>query len=332
MLTVEGYASLKTIYHLAKRSIEVRMSRRYRNLRVAWLGSGGDTDGTPVGEEPKRHSTFVFNAEVAAQFLVFDCIRINQGKSRAVPQVISHSGGMFGLPEDFFRPTFRLLDTKGEYARLRDQAISAGLVDRGEIIFGSGTLHSEFWIDLFLFEQIFSPVSMRFIEMYSRPERSISSVDWRNGCVDLAVLKRFLDASEHIGKAADALRSINCEPPARYDRHGACHEAMNLVRILDPLNCRPIVVPEDWLRGMEMLTNEHDERVPGILGSTPREHILSFVDSGEAKSKAEIRARLKDIFPDMSHRQFDRHWAALAAARPALSTPGPKAKNREPLS
>jgi hypothetical protein len=330
MLTIEGYASLQQVYQLARHLVSEKMFERFVGLRKTWserVHAEDDEKPTePAGDEPKRSPFYYSNIEAAAQFLIYDLVRVQSKKASKSLQILRSDGNLIGLPVGQLIPQFRLKYPEEEYSQLRRwEAQEPGVkIGAGEHIFGLDTYRRDFWVDPFLFSQVFDEPSRRY--SVSNGRLPFPAVDWNSGCVDLRRLRAYFAATEHFMQAITTFRSLGVTVPLSLERYSP--GPVEFPRVLEPFDGCSVLVPTEWRDHLQKIditaaasTREHTEL-------KPKEAILAFIDAGSGATKKEIKIRTQELFPEMSHRKFDQIWTSISDERPELSRPGPRSKRR----
>ncbi|WP_171132751.1 MULTISPECIES: hypothetical protein [unclassified Ruegeria] len=158
-------------------------------------------------------------------------------------------------------------------------------------------------------------------------------VNYVTGCLDLSVLEsacQFKSLKEELDTVREQLRNRIAGLSGVTVEKGAAQapplfwsdrETGSILNMLSPYNGFPLLIREEKCHeALEYLGVEGERETP-IEDMQPSEQILVEFEENPA-NKSEIKGRL---FPDMSMREFDKHWWAASQINPSLSAPGRKA-------
>lgn len=229
---------------------------------------------------------------------------------------ISSGSSLVSLPSAFLRPSVRLVES----------GAPEGASPRLDLVkmFRCGELIETLCTDGFYKLSIQRPWSARWVV-----------VNYTTGCIDLAALESACKMSALFDELEDirtqyynrtsGLSGVTLDREERYARshYGSDQRMPSVLKMLSPHNGQPVLLSNaahdrvlSWL-GLE-IENDNSLQIDELQ---PSELILMEFEDNPA-NKSEIKKRL---FPEMSGREFDKHWWAASQVNPNLSAPGRKA-------
>ena len=332
MLTVEGFASLAQFYSAARNAISERMTARWVDIRTDWR-SGLPENHDPDDKGPQRSPYFMHNLYCAAQYLVFDVLHRRLIKEGRHVQVLKTDGARVGIPLSLLQPVFPLYAIKGEYSHTRKLKRQEAKIREDERVFGTDTLKQDFWVDIFLNEQVFGEPSTLFPHVLTRMETAVSVVDWDIGCIACRQRNAILNATDHLLSGTLMLQQVGIQQLPAVLRHNILVDTSSLkntMKMLQPLEGGSIVAPMEWLQDLRTPTvaGEQLATIDDAKGARPQELIVSLLSSSDPVNKQDVKERILNAFPSMSHRQFERHWGSVADQKPEIRRPGRKSPHR----
>ncbi|WP_131726288.1 hypothetical protein [Ruegeria denitrificans] len=160
-------------------------------------------------------------------------------------------------------------------------------------------------------------------------------VNYVTGCIDTSVLEadcRHKSLNRELRSSRDdvldRMAGFAGVATDKEDSHSMPHhwsdlESNSLLKMLAPYNGFPLLLREETCQSaLEWLGIEarHESQVDELQPSD--QILMAFEDSPANKSEIKLR-----LFPDMSGREFDKHWWAASQINPSLSAPGRKASS-----
>ena len=333
MLTIDGYSSLYEVSSVAQRVVSAKMGQIWKANN--WDQPQPNNGGQPGSDEEGRRWIYRHrNTKFAARFLAYDVIRHWEQEQGNRVKVIRPDGAIFAIPAALIGPRGETLDRDGEYTKQRYTLQRQGLIDRVERAFGLGTFRQDFWVECFGKEDVFDDESPRlFSNVFRSPTRYLSFIDWDVGCVDLTRLGRLVTAVDHMQKAHEAMMGASVDPPINVKRlqeqSDYSNELNSLFKMLGPFDGCAVMLPQTCVEKLiSLYPTKADAVFDEAFASQPREAILLHIEADNLATKADIKAKVLEDFPKMSHRAFERYWSALAEEIPGIRKPGRKSRRR----
>jgi hypothetical protein len=325
MIAIDGYYPLSSFIRVAKSLILSRLWDYYIAVNEAANEAAADEEWDTIRVE--RTEYWHENIDIAARFLVHDIIvQAGSGLNRAY--VLRADGTRVAVQQKVTTPLAGLKDRDGDYASHRNWRMQDNVVRRGELAFGLDTFKDDFWLEYFTKSQIFYSKEPKLGRIGFAPDMCLPVVNWSLCTIDLSVLRAFAAAEEHLASAKAAIERVGGEPPVSLFRALEKDAAGPLLRLFEPYDGCPIILPEACWKAIEELGPNRKPEERDYTGDThPTETIMAILDDEGCIGKAAIKERVLAKFPRTSVRQFDRYWQSVADERPELRKPGRKAKS-----
>lgn len=276
------------------------------------------------------------NIEAAAQFLIFDLFtRYGPSEGEQRFYLLTRDLQKITVPFSILRPKYSAVFAAREVYEARKKEVKSGKIGKRELLFGVQSLALNYWRRAICKETLFKnrPISgIRKIQ-YS-PMYYVPMLDWATGTLNLDVLSAVAKATDHIRSALTCLEDHQIETSRTLrhlsaERRGSIeHEDVSqLLKIFSPFDGCSIVAPAEWAQFITsaVVSDAATPDFPTQSASDlpPKQAILELIDAHPEMTKSEIR---QELFPNLSVRQFERHWANAASVKPELSAPGRKKK------
>jgi len=308
MISVEGYTTLSEFHLAAQRSIRVRLQADRQAL---------------ADEREQPHRELSANVAIAAKFLVFDLFRNNStGREGNDVYILRPDGTRARLDLKLMAPAEELVgDDAFEKARLEFFGDRWGYM--GDGVFGLKSLRSNYWHSAFLTTKVFRSRERRLVPSVRDITRYTPVVDWQTSTISLTDLRVFARAMDLINQANAGFSALGIEMGIRALARGAdtrIGTAAAILEMMSPYEGHIVVAPSEWVAELfDDLRPQSVEERSMQEDRAPKDMIVEFYRGNASMTREEIKEAL---FPEMSARQFDRHWKQATDAAPELKRPG----------
>ncbi|MCX5580533.1 hypothetical protein [Kaistia terrae] len=329
MISVEGYSPLTEFYAAAQRSIRLRLQQKRQKLEQdgGWRAVTGHQSNVPI----------------AAKFLVYDLFfRCTTGVAGQGVFMLSADGTRAKLDPRLLEPAEETKedpredlnapkDAPNEAPKEVDASFSKARVEffggrwaaAGAGIFGLKSLRSEYWHSAFLTTKVFQPRERRLIPSVRDITRYTPIVDWQTSTISLAELRLFAKSMSLIYEANAGFAALGIEMGSRSFARGVdtrIGSAASILEMMSPYEGRTVMAPSEWIdEFFADLRPQSIEKQARQEDRAPKDMIVELYRSSASMTRDEIKEAL---FPEMSARQFDRHWKQATDAAPELKRPG----------
>jgi len=322
MFSIEGHEPLYVFYNVAFQRV-MRILRTEEKRRIQ--------EAHEKGEERQRYPFVVANAQVAAEFVVYDLISRLEQSSRKKIQILREDGSRLTIPSSLLVPVWYEPYGETKYAEARKLEAKRRGTDF-PVRFGMASLDVDYWVSPFLEEQCFTERPLRMLDLTKNIEKSLPIVNWGIGCINLKQHHHFLEGITALKTAVEALSRIPCEPPASMLRFAEFNSERNFgfMKMLAPFDGCPIIVPEEWLAELIAGSDKKPDASQSDTSSESKyDQVLGILLAEDVIKKPLIKSKAAEMY-GISGREVDRIWDDIAEDRPELelNKPGPKSRRR----